>query len=86
MFFFTAIAKDEHPRNSADGSLKFLTEDKYLLGLKENQADKYFRLKIPKGLYISSIPLWTLTVGDSSEIQCEAKPHNRDTIKICLSL
>lgn len=57
--FFLHISKDEHPRNSADVSLKFLTEDKYLVGLKQNQANKYFRLKMPKGVCMSSIPLWT---------------------------
>jgi len=60
VFFFTAVSKAEHPRNSADVFLKFLAEDKHLLGLKQNQVDKYLRLKIPKGLSTSSISFWTL--------------------------
>lgn len=66
MFSFTAISKDKHPRNSEDVSLEFLTENKYLLGLKQNQADKYFRLKMPKGLCISSVPLWTLWLWETA--------------------
>lgn len=66
MFFFTAVSKDEHPRNSADVSLKLLREDKYLLRLKQNQADKYFRLKMPKGLRMSLIPLWTLWLWETA--------------------
>lgn len=31
VFVFTAVSKPEHPRNSADVSLKFLAEDKHLL-------------------------------------------------------
>lgn len=79
MFFFTAISKNEHPRNSADVSLKFLTEDKYLLGLKKNQADKFFRLKMPKGLCISSIPLWTLRLWETAVKFSVKKNHVTET-------
>lgn len=65
VFFFTAVSKAEHRRNSADVSLKFLAEDKHLLGLKQNQVDKYLRLKMPKGLWMSWVSIWTLWVWET---------------------